>query len=257
VAARLPVVETNAGGQRQPPVQIPARLFIGHGASYNLTMPYLGNPDEGWYKRYNTLRLLGYDYSSQDRPLFVTLDANGMFPVFAELGFAKRTLGALLSEQTLARIRLHVFCLMPDHLHLLFNIKGAPDSLATFLYSFKSFTTQLCWKRGQEIARGTQPVQHAPLEITPSGPAERSQLRRALSEWRITLRPECVRLKQFPKPSLRDFQHKTLWKERGFDHVIRNQDDFRETVKYILNNPVERGYVDRPEHYPFSGVLMK
>jgi REP element-mobilizing transposase RayT len=237
--------------------RVVACILIGEPARYNLIMPYLGNPDEGWYKRYNTLRLLGYDYSSKDRPLFVTLDAKGMFPVFAELVFAKRILGALLSEETSARIRLHVFCLMPDHLHLLFTIKGAQDSLATFLYSFKSFTAQLYWKRGQEIAQGTPPLEHAPLQITPSDPLERNRLRQKLTDWAVTLRPECVLLKHFPKPSLRDFQHKLLWLESGFDHVIRNEDDFRETVKYILNNPVERGYVDRPEYYPFSGVLME
>jgi REP element-mobilizing transposase RayT len=210
---------------------------------------------DGWHKRYNSPRLLGYDYSSHDRPIYLTLNAEHRFPVFAELVFAKRLLGSLLSDQTLARIRLHVFCLMPDHLHLLGCIKGAHDSLATFLNSFKSYTTQLYWKRGQEIAHETVPLEHAPLLITPSSPSERNQLRRALSEGRVTLRPECVRLKQFPKPSLRDFQHKTLWQERGFDHLIRNEDDFRETVKYILNNPVEHGFVSQPEYYPFSGVL--
>lgn len=219
-------------------------------------MPYVDEPRQEWYKRYNTLRLLGYDYSAKNRALFVTLNAKGMFPVFAELVFAKRTLAALLSERTLARIRLHVFCLMPDHLHLLFNMKGERDSLATFLYSFKSVTTQLYWKRGQEIAQGTVPLTHAPHHITPSDPSERNYLRQKLTEWAVTLRPECLRLKKFPKPSLRDFQHKVLWKESAFDHVIRNEDDFRETVKYILNNPVRRGYVNRPEYYPFSGVLF-
>ena len=189
------------------------------------------------------------------RPLFVTLDAEGTFPTFAELGVAKCVLGALLSESTLARIRLQVFCLMPDHLHLLFAIRGEHDSLATFLNSFKSYATQLYWKRGQEIAHGTVPLQHAPLQITPSDPQARNQLRQALSEGRVTLRSECVLLKKFPKPSLRDFQRKVLWQESGYDHVIRNEDDFRQTVQYILNNPVERGYVDRPEYYPFSGVL--
>jgi len=63
-------------------------------------------------------------------------------------------------------------------------------------------------------------------------------------------------LKKFPKLSLRDFQHKVLWQESAFDHIIRNEDDFRETIKYILNNPVERGYVNRPEYYPFSGVFL-
>ncbi|RMG54727.1 MAG: hypothetical protein D6723_04430 [Acidobacteria bacterium] len=211
---------------------------------------------DDWYKRYNSLRLLGYDYSSQRRPLFVTLDAKGKFPVFAELAFAKRVLGALLSEQTLARIRLWVFCLMPEHLHLLFTIRGAHDSLATFLNSFKSYTTQLYWKRGQEIAHRTLPLQHAPHQINPSDPSEREQLRQTLAGWRVTLRPECVLLKKFPRPSLRDFQHKILWKKSAFDHVIRNDDDFRQTVRYILNNPVERSYVDRPEYYPFSGAFI-
>jgi hypothetical protein len=35
-------------------------------------------------------------------------------------------------------------------------------------------------------------------------------------------------------------------------HIIRNDADLRETIEYIVLNPVKRGYVSRPQYYPFT-----
>jgi hypothetical protein len=65
-------------------------------------------------------------------------------------------------------------------------------------------------------------------------------------EWRATLRPEMVELKNWPSVQTQHFVSKRLWHERFYEHIIRNEIDLRETIEYIAMNPVKRGYVSKP-----------
>jgi putative transposase len=51
------------------------------------------------------------------------------------------------------------------------------------------------------------------------------------------------------------FNSGKLWHPRFHDHIIRNEQDFQETMNYILMNPVRKGLVENPEDWPFSGKL--
>jgi putative transposase len=75
-------------------------------------------------------------------------------------------------------------------------------------------------------------------------------------EWRATLRPEVVELKNWPKLKPGHFLKNHLWQTRLFDHVIRNDNDLRENLDYIVMNPVRAGYVTKPQFYPFTGFLV-
>jgi len=46
-----------------------------------------------------------------------------------------------------------------------------------------------------------------------------------------------------------------LWQPRFHDHIIRNEQDYQETMNYILMNPVRKGLVEKPEDWPISGKL--
>ena len=46
-----------------------------------------------------------------------------------------------------------------------------------------------------------------------------------------------------------------LWHRQFYDHIIRNRDDFDETLAYIRMNPVRRGLVERPEDWPYTERL--
>jgi putative transposase len=46
-----------------------------------------------------------------------------------------------------------------------------------------------------------------------------------------------------------------LWQRQFFDHIIRNQQDFEESLEYIQMNPVRRGLVERPEDWPYTERL--
>lgn len=45
---------------------------------------------------------------------------------------------------------LYGYCLMPDHLHILFSPRFGDYSLADWLQRFKSYTTRVSWKYGFE-----------------------------------------------------------------------------------------------------------
>ncbi len=45
-----------------------------------------------------------------------------------------------------------------------------------------------------------------------------------------------------------------LWQRRYWEHVIRDERDFRQHMNYIHYNPVKHGYVDNPKDWPFSSL---
>jgi hypothetical protein len=120
--------------------------------------------------------------------------------------------------------------------------------------SLKGFTTSQYWKRSREIL-GTREV--ATLGAIPDADrGDREKLLAALMDWRATLRPECAKLKNWPKVRPQFFMSKKLWKPKLFDHIIRNEQDLRETIEYIVMNPVKRGYVSKPQFYPFYRIRI-
>jgi len=48
-----------------------------------------------------------------------------------------------------------------------------------------------------------------------------------------------------------------FWIEDYFDRYIRNQEHFRNTVRYIENNPVKARLCRRPEDWPFSSAWFR
>ncbi len=47
-----------------------------------------------------------------------------------------------------------------------------------------------------------------------------------------------------------------VWQEESFDHVLRSNESFAETLEYIRQNPVRRGLVEKPEDYPWLWLGM-
>jgi len=47
-----------------------------------------------------------------------------------------------------------------------------------------------------------------------------------------------------------------LWQRGFYDHVLRSEEDLRETVRYIVANPVRRGLVQDFRDYPGAGSLV-
>jgi putative transposase len=45
-----------------------------------------------------------------------------------------------------------------------------------------------------------------------------------------------------------------LWQTRFYDHILRRSEEGDRVVRYILENPIRQGLVDRAEDYPYSGT---
>jgi REP element-mobilizing transposase RayT len=218
----------------------------------NLTMPQFDHLP--YPSRYNTLRLLGYDYTSTRKLCAITLVANSRRPLFVDMTLAKLILKALLSQNTPANIDLRAFTLMPDHLHFLGGVRQPEFTLPNLIGTFKSFTTQLYWKRSGEIIESGE-ISLPSKGVSKSSVEDYRPLISSLLDGRATLRPEVVQLKNWPTVQPESFLKKQLWQSRFFDHVIRNDKDLRENVNYIAMNPVKAGYVSQSCFYPYTGFL--
>lgn len=217
-------------------------------------MPHFdGSP---YPSRYNSLRLLGYDYTSTLRLCAITLVTELRRPLFADMELAKRVLASLLSDETRKQMYVRAFTLMPDHLHLLAGVRQPEFDLRTVIGKFKSFSTQLYWKRSREIVDSEQLCLPS-SSLNKSDTKDKRPLLQALTDWNATLRPEVVQLKNWPSPPPTLFLNKHLWQPGFFDHVIRNEGDLRGNLNYIALNPVRAGYVTRPYLYPYTGFLCE
>lgn len=203
-------------------------------------------------RRYNTLRLLGYDYASTDRLCAITLVAYLRRPIFADVSLAKSVLASLLSDEIRADLHVRAFTLMPDHLHFLAGVRQPEFSLSDLIGRFKGFTTHLYWKRSRQIVISRQ-VNLPSKCVIKSGAEE--PLLSALIDYNATLRPEVVKLNSWPSVMPGQFLQKHLWQRKFFDHVIRNDADLQQNLDYIAMNPVRAGYVTHPYFYPYTGFL--
>lgn len=206
-------------------------------------------------RRYNTLRLLGYDYNSTSRLCAISLVTDLRRPLFADVDLAKSVLKCLLNDRTLGSLRLRAFTLMPDHLHLLAGVRDTDKKLPDLIGFLKSYTTQQYWKRSCEIVQSGRVVLPS-IRVDRSTLRESRPLLSALLDWSATLRPEVVELKNWPNVKPEHFRQKRLWQTRLFDHVIRNDFDLEENLNYIAMNPVREGYVTQPQFYPYTGFLL-
>jgi len=205
-------------------------------------------------RRYNTLRLLGYEYNSPFQLCAISLVTDLRRPLFADVNMAKSVLKCLLSSETLHNMRLRAFTLMPNHLHFLAGVREPDKNLPRIIGDFKSYTTQLYWKRSREIVESGQVILPSRC-VTKSDLKQARPLIAALMDWRATLRPEVMELKNWPSVKPGHFLKKRLWQTRLFDHLIRNDFDLQENLDYIAMNPVREGYVTHPQFYPYTGFL--
>ena len=150
--------------------------------------------DSPYPRRYNTLRLLSYDYNSIYQLCAVTMVVNARRPVFADVQLAKAILTCLLSDKTLAKMRLRAFTLMPNHLHFIAGVRQPELNHSRLIGDFKSYTTQLYWKRSREIAT-RQRVSLPSQSVNKSEIRQSRSVISALVDGRSVLRPEVVELK--------------------------------------------------------------
>ena len=45
-----------------------------------------------------------------------------------------------------------------------------------------------------------------------------------------------------------------VWQKGFYDHCLRDEDAYIRHLKYVVENPVRKGFVDKPEDWPFSAI---
>ena len=65
-----------------------------------------------------------------------------------------------------------------------------------------------------------------------------------------------ARAKQYSGFYYKKEHRSNLWQRYGFEHTLRDDELTLVVAKYILENPVRAGLVERVEDYPFLGSLV-
>lgn len=58
------------------------------------------------------------------------------------------------------------------------------------------------------------------------------------------------------KSQLNERNEKALWQRRYWEHLIRDQEDWRRHIDYIHYNPVKHGYTQRAADWPYSSFKL-
>ncbi len=74
-----------------------------------------------------------------------------------------------------------------------------------------------------------------------------------IGESKMTLGAICGAFKSLSTRAFWAFGAGQLWQKQFFDHVIRSEQDFLETVEYIRQNPVRKNLVENCADWQFTG----
>ena len=63
-----------------------------------------------------------------------------------------------------------------------------------------------------------------------------------------------IGMKAPQRPSLVAKREKGIWQRRFWEHLIRDERDYRNHVEYCWGNPVKHGFVKRAVDWPYSSI---
>jgi len=156
-----------------------------------------------------------YRVGDPKAPHFVTCTILNWIALFTRPQTVDIILQALQYRQENSNWKVYGYVILENHLHLLVQC----ENLAEEFPRFKSYTAR---------------------QLIDYLKAENAQ-------------PILKQLSLFRKRHKidRDYQ---LWEEGYHPQMIENEAVLRQKLDYIHNNPVKRGYVERPEHWRYSSA---
>lgn len=101
---------------------------------------------KGFYQRKNP-RLKGFDYSQQFA-YFITICTKDKQTIFCDEALNHEIINCLKREKENAGVKIFVYCLMPDHFHMLISPLDSGMNILRFIANFKGKTTRIGWKYG-------------------------------------------------------------------------------------------------------------
>jgi REP element-mobilizing transposase RayT len=164
-----------------------------------------------------------YRFHNPDAPYFVSFSVVEWLDVFTRNEYKDILLESLAFCQKEKGMEIYAWVIMTNHMHLVFrSMKGTPPG--QLLGSFKQHTSKAIIKAISENKRESRRENF--LNVFKRHGTKASNVK-SYQFWR------------------HDNQPIELWS----NHVISQK------IKYIHNNPVEQGFVFRPEDYKYSSAL--
>jgi len=156
-----------------------------------------------------------YKFLQPDRPHFVTCITISWIPLFSNPDLAGIIIESLKYMHDNKRMAIHGWVLMENHIHLV----ATSDDLPKEIGIFKSFTARKI-------------IDH-------------------LKEKNIKWYLDELRFWKDEGKSDRKYQ---VWQEGSHPVIMETWTMYGRRLNYIHNNPVKRGYVERPEHWRYSSA---
>jgi putative transposase len=154
---------------------------------------------------------------------FFTVVTADRRPVFAEQKNVTTLREAFRTIRLQRPFTLNAAVVLPDHLHCIWTLPSGDADFATRWRLIKTWFTKHC---GSDTSSGyaalTRPT------------ALRSKL-------------DGVRTSKLEQ---------AFWQHRYWEHMLRDDTDYRRHVEYIHFNPVKHGYVKAPMDWPYSSFRL-
>jgi putative transposase len=156
-----------------------------------------------------------YRFTAPDQPHFITCTVLHWIPVFTRPETVQILLDSLLYLSQNDDLEVYAYVILENHLHM---AARSPD-LGRSTAQFKSYTAKalIGWLSDKNIR---------------------------------TILDQLA----FYKKTHKDDRAYQFWQEGVHPEWIQNEEMMRQKIEYIHNNPVKRGYVDRPEHWRYSSA---
>jgi REP element-mobilizing transposase RayT len=150
---------------------------------------------------------------------FVTTTVINFTPIFSYSQFCEILINNIKHYQTKYHFEILSYVIMPSHFHWIVKVEPKFGTISDIMRDIKKFTA---WQIFDE------------LKETGNKKLESIFIKAA--------------------NGIKD-QEKKLWMKRFDDEVIRNDKMFWTKLKYIHNNPVKEGIVEKPEDYKYSSAV--
>ncbi len=156
-----------------------------------------------------------YKFYEPEYAYFLTCSVVGWTPLFSRPEIADIVLESWRFLQRERGLELYAYVIMEDHLHMV----ARSAELSKDIKDFKSYTAR-------QIVEA---------------------LRKRRAGWALQ------RLQQL-KAQYKKESRFQVWQEGTHPEQIQGMAMMRQKVEYLHNNPLRRGYVDRPEHWRYSSA---
>ncbi len=156
-----------------------------------------------------------YQFKELDKPYFMTLTICGWQPVFTRPETVQIIFESWQYLQQNANFKLYGYVILENHLHLI----AQSDNIQKDIQCFKSYTAR--------------------------------RLIDFLKEKKMSL---ILRQLAFYKKEHKQQSDYQFWQEGSHPQVMEVEEVLRQKLEYMHNNPVQRGYIEKPEHWRYSSA---